>query len=262
MTQSTAKALRLNQTGDWTRALYDMAAGSKGPESFRAGKTTAKVIVEGPYGGPGNNLFDSYGAVMLVAGGSGITHTLGVTATLISKAASHGSVRASFLNVIWIVRTQDVARPLMSTFRSLIEDAKLAQCNLAVRFQIYVTRESAAEINLLSNAAKDQMNAPVTMPGTMTSGGLADLPISWPCGTNSRIEIIAGSRPAFNGLLTELIDSAVSFDEEMGLARQGCGIAVCGPSGLCDSVRESVQRIDAKRKLRVGGIELLEESFS
>jgi hypothetical protein len=199
---------------------------------------------------------------MLVAGGSGISHTLGVAHDLICKAASQAAVRATHLDIVWAVRNQETARPLISTFKTLIEDVKRA--HLAVRVHIYITGVPAsAPLDLLSPSTQEKMNAPFAMPGTMTGGipsttaGVA----AWTCGSASRINIVLGERPPIDRLLKELTQSSLDFDTKTGNPSQGCGVAVCGPQSLVDSVRKATLNIDASTRLQMGGIELLQERF-
>jgi ferric-chelate reductase len=230
------------------------------PEMTTRGSARFTVLCEGPYGGCGHSLFAAYSSVMLVAGGSGITHTLGVAHDLICKAASQDAVRATHLDIVWVVRTQDVAKPLMSTFKSLIEDIKRAP--LAVRVQIYVTRAPPhGGLNLLSPSTQEKMNAPFALPGTMAGGVTPEPQLAWSCGSGSRINIVQGARPVMDRLLQDLIDSSLDFNAATGTESQGCGVAVCGPQSLVDSVRRATMDMDAARRLRVGGIELLQERF-
>lgn len=210
---------------------------------------------------------------MLLAGGSGVTHTLGVAHDLISKALNQSSIRATYLDVVWVVRTEDAAKPLMSTFQNLLEEAKKAECKLAVRVHIYITRMPASSpVTLLSSMSQERLNAQgaPAMPGTMTSKRLTtpkvDItdsaqPLTWTCGENSKIKVVGGSRPNVRELLEELIDSTVVNDDRMNQRSQGCGVAVCGPGGLVEKVRADVKAVDSIRRVEVGGIELLEEHF-
>ena len=199
---------------------------------------------------------------MLVAGGSGITHTLGVAHDLICKAAAQDAVRATHLDIVWAVKTQETARPLISTFKTLIEDVKRA--HLAVRVHIYITgAPSTSAVDLLSPSTQEKMNAPFAMPGTMpggvsrTIGGEA----AWSCGSASRINIVPGQRPPIDRLLSELTESSIDFNVKTGSIGQGCGVAVCGPQSLVDTVRRATLNVEASTRLQIGGIELTQERF-
>lgn len=203
--------------------------------------------------GTGHSMFAAYSSVMLVAGGSGISHTLGIAHDLLSKAASQGSIRATHLDIVWCVKSQEIARPLIATFKSLIEDIKRAP--LAVRVQIFITRPEG-DLSLLSPSTQEKMNAPFAMPGTMTGGVVVEPTTAWSCGAKSRITIVT-ARPSMRHLLESLIDSTLSIDAKS----QGCGIAVCGPPSLVESTSKAVLDMDDLRRLAVGGIELLQVSY-
>lgn len=119
--------LMCKAAGDWTSRLYNFANQHASSNAYldkaRQGAIGATVIVEGPYGGLGNTMLSSFGGVMLVAGGSGITQALSLAHDLINKAPS-GVVRPRTIDLVWIVKTEDVARPLMPTLLDMVEDAK------------------------------------------------------------------------------------------------------------------------------------------
>lgn len=110
--------------GDWTTTLYHFAAsaGELNPE-IGVWKRSAKVMIEGPYGGLGNTLPNAFSSVLVVAGGSGITHALGVAQDLISRSPS-GAVQARTVDLVWVVRTEAQAKAIMPTLLSLVAQAR------------------------------------------------------------------------------------------------------------------------------------------
>lgn len=72
-----------------------------------------QVIVEGPYGGPGDSIFSSYSAALFVCGGSGITFGLSAMDDLLQKDAA-GESRLKIIDLIWIV--QDIGASLPPSF--------------------------------------------------------------------------------------------------------------------------------------------------
>lgn len=148
--------LMCKNTGDWTNALHKLAQGSaRQPERGLGISTPTDVtmIVEGPHGGLGNTLLPSFSSVLLCAGGSGITHSLSLAHDLLTKAAT-GVVRARTVDLVWVIRTEDIARPLMPTLLDMVNDAKAYEMTClnerkygwnappptALRVHIYVTR--------------------------------------------------------------------------------------------------------------------------
>ncbi|WRT68624.1 uncharacterized protein IL334_005602 [Kwoniella shivajii] len=156
--------LMCKRAGDWTDKLYELAQRSSDIEDrAEGGKNNATVILEGPYGGLGNTLLPSFSSVVLVAGGSGITQALGLAHDLVSRAPT-GVVRARTIDLIWMVRTEDTAKPLMATLLELVDEAKQweMQCldgrrkgekrpvPTALRVKIFITRSPASSpLNLL-----------------------------------------------------------------------------------------------------------------
>lgn len=161
--------LMCKNTGDWTNALFKLAQGSMAGRQAERGlgiatPTDVTMIVEGPHGGLGNTLLPSFSSVLLFAGGSGITHSLSLAHDLLTRAAT-GVVRARTVDLVWIIRTEDIARPLMPTLLDMVNDAKAFEMNClsdrmyggtspqptALRVHIYVTRcPSSSPLNLES----------------------------------------------------------------------------------------------------------------
>ncbi|WWD19270.1 hypothetical protein CI109_103728 [Kwoniella shandongensis] len=175
--------LMCKRAGDWTERLYQHAHGS----NTETGETGRKItiIIEGPYGGPGNMLIPSFSSVLLVAGGSGITSTLGHAHDLITRAPT-GVVRARTVDLVWLVRTEDMAKPLMGTLLDLVNDAKQweSTCSerkakglaymqaTALRVHIYVTRcPISSPINLLSHIVPDLPRVDFEKGGNLLEGG-------------------------------------------------------------------------------------------
>ncbi|CAK9781973.1 hypothetical protein CC85DRAFT_286980 [Cutaneotrichosporon oleaginosum] len=120
--------LMAKAVGGWTNSLYQLAAsgGIAGKaRGLEAGvwKQGARVMIEGPYGGPGNTLPLSFSSVCLIAGGSGISHAIGMAQDLISRSPS-GVVAARTVDLIWVVRVQQTARAIMPTLNALVEQAR------------------------------------------------------------------------------------------------------------------------------------------
>jgi predicted ferric reductase len=120
--------LLVKAAGDWTSKVFEVASNG-GREVFDAesadgfGKRKVRMMIEGPYGGPGNTLIPSFSSVVLVAGGSGITHSLSIAEDLINRSPS-GVVAARTIDLIWSVRFEQTARGLMPRINRLVARAK------------------------------------------------------------------------------------------------------------------------------------------
>ncbi len=76
----------------------------KKAEAAPEGRTTANVYLEGPYGGL--HLMHSYGTVMLIAGGIGITHQVPHVRDLVAGYAN-GTVAARRILLVWIIQVPE-----------------------------------------------------------------------------------------------------------------------------------------------------------
>jgi len=96
--------LMVKKAGDWTNAVYGMATKSDAIYSGGwGGEKKAKVWIEGPYGGVGNTMMDSYSGAIFVVGGSGITFALSSITDLVQKDVQ-GLSRLKVIHLIWSVQ--------------------------------------------------------------------------------------------------------------------------------------------------------------
>ncbi|KAJ9113945.1 hypothetical protein QFC19_000140 [Naganishia cerealis] len=257
--------LIIKNAGNWSKRLRDMSL-----ENDTAGSgLEARVFVEGPYGGPGNMIFQSFSAVLLVAGGSGITHSLGIAHDLVRKASMPPyNVRARTIDIVWATKTQESVQGLLPIFHELVAYGRRAEkespYGTTLKFHIYVTRQSA--------------NFPMRLGSIVPAGEKAfpdGIGNEQPSNTShhqglstSGIRIISGSRPNLGATLNEIIDSMVASDSAAAKGTQtrrrpqGIAVGVCGPDALVVDMRETVRGILQSKGSRAGEIELLEESFS
>jgi ferric-chelate reductase len=95
--------LMVKKAGDWTNKLYDMATKNDAIYSGDANGMRARVWIEGPYGGVGNTMMDSYSGAVFLIGGSGITFALSAITDLVQKDLQ-GSSRIKAIHLIWCVQ--------------------------------------------------------------------------------------------------------------------------------------------------------------
>ena len=252
--------------GGWTRKLHSFAEAAN-DLSVEQTQRQATVIVEGPYGGIGNTLLPSFSAVLLVAGGSGITHALSLAHDLVLRVPS-GVVRARTIDLVWVVRTEDLASPLFPTLLELVEDAKtfeekclLSKQNpapVALRIQIYLSRcpLSSPLPHLVVPAGKVAAN-----PFLNDSEKLA-LARSVTC-SRKVLSAISSERnkPAFDGMLDELANEVLDRADRRKLDPSGMFVTACGPVGLVNDIRDAVRRMEGWKRRGVGGVDFEEEHF-
>ncbi|KAL1407820.1 hypothetical protein Q8F55_007255 [Vanrija albida] len=121
--------LMAKAVGDWTEALYELAASGEGAQrdtsdpELGVWKRRAMVMVEGPYGGLGHTLPTSFSSLILMAGGSGITHSLALAQDIIQRSPS-GVVAARTVDLVWVVRVEQTARAILPSITALVSQAR------------------------------------------------------------------------------------------------------------------------------------------
>lgn len=291
--------------GKWTERLFDLVNDQSRNEKPHGEPFKATVILEGPYGGLGNTMLPSFSGLLLVAGGSGITHALALAHDLIIRSPT-GIVRARAIDLVWTVRTEDMARPLIPTLLDLVEDArsfeekclegrKLQQdlpSPLGLRIHIHVTRcPSSSPLTLLSpsispvnpfaseyeyddtledrkglkrqDSAAEREKAAYLSRNKVTTLSLSSRTSSKGRGYYTPLSSISVSkrRPEYGIVLDELVDEVRDRARRERTDPSGICVTVCGPAGLCDSVRDTVRTLSGKRRRLVGGVELEQETF-
>ena len=222
--------LMVKKAGDWTTRLYGLAQRADYGEANGVG-AHVRVVVEGPYGGPGHAIFASFSGALFVAGGSGITFALAAVRDLMKKdAESRSRVRA--IELVWTVQDPAALAPLLPLFASLVAQAQDAYATL--RVSVFYTRAPAP----------DALKAFRALPPGIT---------------------LSPARPKLDRILAGLVDRAAAlFSGGYERTRGGSGltgvvVGVCGPLSLAHGVRKAVAEFDPARRKTIGGIELHEE---
>ena len=247
--------LLCKRTGDWTRKLFDMAKVS----NVEGGMGThIKVVVEGPYGGPGFTIYSSFSAAVLIAGGSGITYALSVVQDLIHKDLN-GKSRVRSIDLVWSVPDPNNLSPLLPMLSSLIQQS------VYISFRVYV---------FYTRAPTDKKPPFLTRPlsDDLFGGQHQDSPQSQPSSGHHHQSIqtsalglppgitLSAGRPKFSKILEDAIAHAIAFakdDEPIS----GMVVGACGSVNLTDDVSKAVSSIDPVRRDQVGGVEICEEVF-
>ncbi|KDR70244.1 hypothetical protein GALMADRAFT_214680 [Galerina marginata CBS 339.88] len=125
--------LMCKRAGGWTRKLYEMA--KMGGYTEGGVGREVRVVVEGPYGGPGHTIYASFSAAVFVAGGSGITYALSVIQDLVQKDL-RGESRVKVIELVWSVTDPACLAPLLPTFTALIQQSVFTP----VRISVFYTR--------------------------------------------------------------------------------------------------------------------------
>ncbi|KAI4285179.1 MAG: hypothetical protein L6R38_000857 [Xanthoria sp. 2 TBL-2021] len=134
--EKTNMSLIIRRRAGFTDKLFEKA------ERSPSGITTVSVLVEGPYGGHAS--LQSYGTVMIFAGGVGITHQVPFVRDLVAGYAS-GTLAARKVNLVWVIQSPEHLewiRPWMTTILAMDKRRDI------LRIQLFVTRpRSTKEIH-------------------------------------------------------------------------------------------------------------------
>ncbi|KAH8078725.1 iron reductase [Cristinia sonorae] len=224
--------LMCKKTGSWTRKLFDLAKKSTS-ELVKTNSQEVKVLVEGPYGGPGHTMFCSFSGAMFVCGGSGITFALSAIQDLVEKDLV-GESRVKTIDLVWTIPDPTLLRPLLPLFSDLLTTRTYADLCIHVHY---------------TRAGFD--------PTVLKSGPLTSLP--------PNLTLNAG-RPKLASVLSGVLERATALNfQGKGTAgwkkSQGVVVGVCGPLSLGDEVRSVVRGVERRTLKAAGGIEIHEEVF-
>ncbi|KAI9369885.1 ferric reductase like transmembrane component-domain-containing protein [Aspergillus egyptiacus] len=202
------------------------------------GQFRATAFAEGPFGG----LYSlaSYGTVILIAGGIGITHPMSYMQAFIEGFAA-GTLAVRSVLLVWVVRSPahlSWIHPWMtSLFRHPVLNAKeqhphqqypyTSQGELSLSIQIHVTDRQCSDEHPY-----------------MTDGK-----IPWTLTPPPRVRVsIAHGKPCFSRIV----------EREKANQVGAMAVSVCGPGGMGDDVRLAVRRAQGGGK----AVDLYEETFS
>ncbi|GAA6007228.1 hypothetical protein JCM10207_001553 [Rhodosporidiobolus poonsookiae] len=187
------------------------------------------ITCEGPYGGATDT--EQYHEILLVAGGSGISHIMSMLADILHKARTSYS-RATRVRVVWTV--QNIEQSIW-TLTELLNSAKTAfEAGVELQIELYVTRGMAAP----SPQTVDLMVKELPAPPTLETRRHSRLPAEeWDqLKTESPIAdalVIIGGRPPLEALVPRFIANA-----------EGKTLVVaCGPAPMASAVRWEVTKL-------------------
>ncbi|GAA6058332.1 hypothetical protein JCM3770_001972 [Rhodotorula araucariae] len=177
------------------------------------------TTVEGPYGGCMDT--EQFHEILLIAGGSGISHIMSMLADILHKARNSYS-RATRVRVVWTV--QNIEQSVW-TLKELLHSAKTAyEAGVQLEIELYVTRGMATPSPETVDLMTKELPAPPTLEqrraSFMSTDSYAESPIA------DALTILPG-RPAIDLLVPRWIANA-----------QGKSLVVaCGPTPMAQAVR-------------------------
>lgn len=268
----------------WSSQLLRHAVNGMGETGVRTGT----VILEGPYGGFGNILLESYSSVLLLAGGSGISHSLGVATHLVQQATK-GVVRARTVDLVWITRSEPEARHLLSEMSDLVRHAKRQEevsidgrrkgkdlaAPVALRVEVYFSRSLLTDplpgkIAAILSAEHDSADPfddddPFSDPSDAEMEKRAYLSRS--ASTSSRVPGVLSKieirprKPHFDLLVGSIVAETATRCREERRDANGVLVVPCGPKSMVNDVRAAVTSLQWWEHESVQGVEYHEERF-
>ncbi|KAI0300107.1 ferric reductase like transmembrane component-domain-containing protein [Multifurca ochricompacta] len=238
--ESGGMMLPIKAQGAWTRDLLRMASDAadarpaeKSPDTERGRGPTreVRIIVEGPYSGPGYTLYTAYSGAVLVAGGSGISYAMSVLGDMLQKHAC-GKSRVRIIEVIWSVADPDSLYSLLPELTSLMQPRASPHTPLSLRLTVHWTRASSHPPRVPR----------MTLPsGVHLCAGRPDIYATLQ-------SVVAGVRTAYSA------SRSSSSDTPSGIV-----VGSCGPTSLIDDASRAVGRVSWADWKDVGGVESIEE---
>ncbi|KAG8950754.1 hypothetical protein FRC04_007173 [Tulasnella sp. 424] len=231
----------VKKAGDWSNRLYEAA---KGPEKVLEGEASEKgieniaeqsakmrMVIEGPYGGPGHDVLSSFSSAFIVAGGSGITFGLSSVDEII-REAEKGLAKTRMIEFIWVIQDPSSLLHMMLVLQTFLDRvARLP--TLGIKIDVFYTRAMPGNIS-------HTLNNGINLPENVT---------------------LSPGRPKLDVMLDHFVDITRQLPEGTEGLR-GTVVGCCGPASLCQSVKRAELSIKGKKREAVGGIEVVEELFN
>ncbi|KAI9037795.1 ferric reductase family protein [Aspergillus affinis] len=196
-------------------------------------KFTARALAEGPFGGL--HSLNSYGTVVLVAGGIGITHPMSYMQEFVSGfAARMTAVRK--VTLVWVVRSLDHLTWIQPWMTTLLNHPAIQVPNeqkqhsyfslpeFSLSVQIYVTLKETSTEDFKTGESPWANTVPPTVPISLNFG-----------------------KPSFDHIL----------ETEKATQVGAMAVSVCGPGAMGDDVRKTVREKQGSQTM-----DLYEETFS
>ncbi|GAA5991533.1 hypothetical protein JCM11641_000197 [Rhodosporidiobolus odoratus] len=187
------------------------------------------ITLEGPYGGSTDT--EQFHEILLVAGGSGISHVMSMLADILYKAKTSYS-RATRVRVVWTV--QNIEQSIW-TLTELLNSAKTAfEAGVELQIELYVSRGMQAP----SPQTVDLMAKELPAPPHLAARRHSRMPEEeWDqLKTESPIAdalVIVGGRPRIDHIVPTFISNA-----------DGKSLVVaCGPGPMSQAVRWEVTKL-------------------
>jgi ferric-chelate reductase len=222
--------LLIKKEGVTTKQIFEhaLSTGSigKDPELGKPSSCRTTVLIEGPYGGPGYTMFESYSGALLVAGGSGVSYILSILEDLVQKHID-GRSRVRTIEIVWSVGNFESLCELLPTLRPLIKSHITPNgAQLNIQMMVHYTRAT-------DNTPPDASILPDAM-------------------------YLRTGRPDLIRSLRTAVERTINAS---GRDAHGVIGTCCGPTALAYSLNAAVGQLDYSQWRTVGGVETTSEAF-
>ncbi|KAK7676992.1 hypothetical protein QCA50_020021 [Cerrena zonata] len=255
--------------GDWTRALNSYALGeqerldnNKLNEKLDSIQVPVHVMIDGPYGGSSVDLGE-YESVLLIAGGSGATFTIGLLDDIVARCVKLGrknGERTRRIEFAWCIRSFACIEwfsPMLMEIANIVATSS----SLDLHISIYVTCLCDP------SAVPPIPNSDVTVFRPSVTTLLQEL-VSPPESLPSQARLSALSTHSSDSHSNEDDDAEEDLEKCMKSKLQwvglGGGVAVCasGPESLIRESQNAVAKMGVMRGVELGGVALHTELFA
>jgi ferric-chelate reductase len=262
--------------GDWTRALNAYAQAEQSRLSLALGAEKSHCDSQAPQGVPVQVMFDgayggcsidlgAYDTVLLLAGGSGATFTLGLLDNLVGRVARHGRARGERTRRVefaWCVRSFACIAWFAPMLADIARSAAQTGSGIDLHVSVFVTCLCDPE------AVPPIPNCDVSVYRPSVGALLRELVTPPP----SSAALAGAAQEKLDIARVESNGAASSVEEDLPktLAARlrwvglGGGVGVCasGPESLIRETQNAVARLGATRGVELGGIGLHTELFA
>ncbi|EKV04259.1 Ferric-chelate reductase, putative [Penicillium digitatum PHI26] len=220
-------------------------------EDSTEGRIQAMALAEGPFGGI--HSLASYGTLLLIAGGVGITHPMSYLNEVITTFVEQKTATRK-VHLVWIVRSLGMIAPTcyMRLITNILKDhlswvqtfmtemlghESLASPTTPNGHSYFQFPQLLLSISLHITSHKDTVEEYIPQPDSLwVQCAPPGVPVS-----------IHHGKPCIQSVLEK------EKEEQIG----AMAVSVCGPGGLGDSVREAVRSVQGEKT-----VDLFEETFS
>ncbi|KAK7032505.1 ferric-chelate reductase Frp1 [Paramarasmius palmivorus] len=243
--------------GDWTRALNTYARAEKtavlssGPNKLDEeviSDVPIQVMIDGPYGGCSIDL-GRYESILLIAGGSGATFTLGLLDDIVGRCirlGRSGGERTRRIEFAWCVRSFGAIEwfaPMLADIARTVEGAEGLDLHISVYVTCLCNPDAVPsipnmDVSIYRPEVKESLRQLVTPPSVLyePQGKVLDPECGVPASISTKLPWIP----------------------------LGGGVAVCaaGPEGLVREASNAVASVSLTRGIELGGLDLHTEVYS